>query len=528
MHKKTRMVAAVLFVVFITAGCGSEQPAALSPPGNMNAGRDLNVFRANLSSNPLTIDPAQAVTESELALVRALYGALVEYEGGSLKPSLAESWHYSEDGRQLFVKLRKGLKFSNGKPITALDVEFSLERIANPALASPYASLLAAEIGEQNSVMEAVAVSGTDTLVISFSLPRKDFTELLAHPCFSIVNKECMEKDNYGVGFDVSKATTVVASGPFSIIEWVKNKSISLEANKNYYDPVELDRLELLVQDDIGTTMYDFGTEYLDMVFLRTPDIKRVTTEYPDIAGKLAAGPSFSVYFLAINPQVPFFDTIQTRQAFLAALEASELVDASEIFVPAEHPMKKPSESRGGFYTNDPKNLLRNAGYGGDKKLPELVLSYPSGKISYFVAEGIQRQIDRTLGLKVDLKEIPPQRSRLVDSGTQMSLICWNIPFPGKSAFFPFFFTGGGSPFTYSQRVGEAGKLYFDETGKIEKPSQRDYYYGLISDAISQELVLLPLVEVKNVYVLQEDKDLDSTLLNIFGLSGKQKAADTN
>lgn len=520
MYRKIRAVilAGIFLVAVFLGGCASEQAAGPAVTQTPVKSKSPSIFRVNLLSRPLTIDPAQAATESELILVRALYSTLVEYKEGEISPALAKSWYYSEDGKQLFIQLREGLKFSNGRPLTSADVEFSLERIQDPALASPYASLVTSEIGGRETVAGAVAVTGTNSLVISFPVPRKDFIELLAHPCFSIVSRDSMLKNNHGLGSDLSSVTSVAASGPLSIVEWVDNQNIALEPNKRYFtEAPDLDRVEMVVDSNLATTMYDYGTEYLDVIFLRDPRVDRILTEYPDLGDQLQAGPSAMVYFLTLNPQSKFFKDPQIRQAVLGAADVSGLVESSEMFISAGYPLRK--LPRGGNYSGDPKDLLFKAGYIGEVKLPELVLSYPPGKISSFIAEHLKQELTNTIGAKVILKETPPQRQWFYDSSASLSLVCWTIPYPAKSAFFPYFFAGSGNPFTFGQPGGEAAKLHFNEIGTIEKAAQRDYYYNLISDAVSQELLFTGLVEVKNVYAVRNTKELDNRLIRILGLS---------
>lgn len=508
-------MAAVLLLAVFAGGCGSEKAAEVSTPNSAAEIQEQNIFRVNLLSKPFTLDPAQGVTESELLLARALYSTLVEYKEGDVVPALAKSWRYSADGKELTIQLQDNLKFSNGRPLTSSDVEFSLERVQDPGLASPYAPLLSAELGERETAAAAITITSTDSLVIRFPVPRKDFIELLAHPCFSIVSRESVQKNNYGFGADFSSAQNVVTSGPLSIVEWVDNQIISLEPNKHYFPgPLSLDRIELVIDSSSPTTLYDFGTEYLDMAFLRTPDIKRLTTEYPDVAEQLVAGSASEVYFLAINPNTKFFNTLQTRQAVMGVVNVSALVESSEIFVPAARPLRR--LPRGGAGSNiDPKSLLWSAGYVGEKKPPQLVLGYPPGEISRFIAEHLKGQLESTLDLKVNMKESPFQRRQLFDNGADLSLIRWTIPYPGPSAYFPYFFSQGENPFTYEHARGEMEDYYFSEIGKMEKAAQREYYYNLISDAISQEMVLNSLVEAKNVYVIQSKKDSDHQLVNI-------------
>lgn len=518
MHKTIMNTFIVIaFAAVIAVGCTSKDPG-ISPTITSIENEGKSVFRVNLISDPSTIDPALAVNESELLLVEALYETLVENQDGKIVPAMAQSWQYSKDGRELIIQLRTDLQFSDGQPVTPADVEYSLERLQDFGAASPYAPLLSAFIGGKDDP-GAIEPVGSSSLAIRFEKPRRDFIELLAHPCFSIVNKETVQKGTFGqAGTYFSASIPVVGSGPLKMVEWVKNRSITLEPNQNYFSTVpEIERVEMVVDDTTLTSMYDFGTEYLDIVYLQTPEVKTLAVEYPSLNSKLHAGPTTAVYFLGINAQTELFKRIEVRQAVVAAIDVSKLMEACEVFVASKFPLRRMSRQEG-IYTGDPRKIIESLGFTGDRKIPQLVLSFPPGELSLFVAKNIKQQLENSLGVSVKIKETLSQRTQFFDPEAHLSVIRWAVPCPSYSSFFPYFLGQGLNPFTYGNYGNETSQSYFEQIGMMDKPSQRDHYYGLISDIISQEMTLYGLVEVKNMYAVQDTGKVPNGLNELFDI----------
>ena len=297
---------------------------------------------------------------------------------------------------------------------------------------------------------------------------------------------------------------------------------MALEPNQHYYSVVpKVDRVELVVNDSMATTIYDFGAEYLDAAYLRTADINKMILENP-LKDRLFTGSLVDTYFLSINPQTQFFKDIETRQAVIAAIDVTQLIESSEIFTVSQSPLKGLSRSDG-IYTGEPKKVLENMGYGQDKKVLELIFSYPSGEVAAFIARNIKDQLESSLGISVQLKEVPFQGAAMVDESAHLSLVQWTVPYSGNGAFFPYFLGHGVNPFINGHSLGEAGLGYFNQIGTLKEQSQRDQYYTLISNEISQQMVLYPLVDVKNLYALQEGRYVPGSLKTILGITNEKE-----
>ncbi|RVP33168.1 ABC transporter substrate-binding protein, partial [Sinorhizobium meliloti] len=169
-----------------------------------------------------TLDPAIGYDWQNWSMIKSLFDGLMDYVPGTteLRPDLAESYEISEDGKIFTFKLRKGVKFHNGRELTAQDVKYSIERVVNPATQSPGAGFFATIKGvEEASAGKGGELSGItvqDPHTIRFELTRPDatFLHVMALNFAHVVPKEEVEKH----GADFGK--NPVGSGAFKLAEW--------------------------------------------------------------------------------------------------------------------------------------------------------------------------------------------------------------------------------------------------------------------------------------------------------------------
>jgi peptide/nickel transport system substrate-binding protein len=154
-----------------------------------------------------------------------IYGGLVRSDpkgSTAIQPALADKWTISDDGKVYTFHLRDGVKFSNGQPVTAADVKYSLDRFGDP---------------KTNATMSSVAVGyGTSTVVndqtIKFTLkqPVAAFLyNISIFPAF-IVPKDLLQKQ--GKAFWKHP----VGTGPFEVKEFVSGSHITFAKNPNYWE----------------------------------------------------------------------------------------------------------------------------------------------------------------------------------------------------------------------------------------------------------------------------------------------------
>ncbi|MEP4433808.1 MAG: ABC transporter substrate-binding protein, partial [Hyphomicrobiales bacterium] len=121
-------------IALITAGAPAIAAEMLDP--NAKPGGDIVV---TYKDDVATLDPAIGYDWQNWSMIKSLFDGLMDYEPGTtnLRPGLAESYEISDEGQTFTFKLRSGVKFHNGREMTADDVKYSLDRVTNPETQSP-------------------------------------------------------------------------------------------------------------------------------------------------------------------------------------------------------------------------------------------------------------------------------------------------------------------------------------------------------------------------------------------------------
>jgi peptide/nickel transport system substrate-binding protein len=206
----------LMLTAVVALGAGLATAGAPAPSGHA-------VMAWHVTIPPSWFDPSTAPPQiTPFGMLYAIHDALVRpYPGYKMGPSLAESWEESEDGLYYTFKLRPGLKFHNGDPLTAEDVKFSFERYKGAA-----ASILHDRV---------VRVEIVDPRVVRFHLksPWSDFMTFYgttASAAGIIVPKNYLTQ----VGDDGFKKHPIGA-GPYKFVSQKPGVEIDLEADPRYW-----------------------------------------------------------------------------------------------------------------------------------------------------------------------------------------------------------------------------------------------------------------------------------------------------
>src|SRR4051794_31268236 len=179
------------------------------------------VFARNFE--PVSLSPFGAADNGTIWTIMMIYDQLVEYQPGSLdpQPGLAKSWEISNAGRTYTFHLRDA-RFSNGQPVTAEDVRFSLVNFMNPKV-NVLLPFLATSIA---------SVSAPNPRTVVMHLKRPDGALLANLSVFpaSIVPKSVVTKSGYK-----GLTQNPVGSGPFVLKEWMRGQRLNMTANPHHW-----------------------------------------------------------------------------------------------------------------------------------------------------------------------------------------------------------------------------------------------------------------------------------------------------
>jgi ABC-type transport system substrate-binding protein len=164
-----------------------------------------------------TLDPAVGYDWQNWSMIKSLFSRLMDYKPGTadLIPSLAESFTVSPDGQTYTFKLRKGVKFSNGREVVASDVKYSIERAVNPKTQGPGGGFFSSIVGQEDmaagkaETMAGIETPEDSTVVFKLTRPDATFLHVTALDFASVVPKEAVE----AAGADFGKKP--IGSGTF-------------------------------------------------------------------------------------------------------------------------------------------------------------------------------------------------------------------------------------------------------------------------------------------------------------------------
>ena len=174
---------------------------------------------------PVTLGPFGAADNGTIWTIMMIYDQLVEYQPGSLdpQPGLAESWEFKNGGKTIIFHLRSA-KFSDGSPVTAEDVKFSLDRFKDPKVNNllPFLATSIASVEAPNPTTVVMKLKRPDGAILS---------NLSVFPA-SITPKAIVTK----LG-DKAFAQKPVGSGPFVVDKWARGQYLKMSRNPHYWRP---------------------------------------------------------------------------------------------------------------------------------------------------------------------------------------------------------------------------------------------------------------------------------------------------
>ncbi len=320
---------ALAFALALLGGCskqGSSEQASAQPPADT-----LITLRRGNGAEPDTLDPQKQSGTWENNITTDLNEGLMTYDAaGNTIYGVAISHTVSPDGLVYTYKLRDGVKWSDGVPLTAEDFVFSFQRILDPKTAAQYASLLypiknAEAVNEGKLPPSAVGVKALDdqTVQITLENPTPFLPTLLTHQVAQPVPKHVVEK--YGDKW--TAAGTMVTNGPYKLAEWIPNTDIKLVKNPYYYDAdkVQIQVVYFYPIKDASTELARYKAGALDMTdSIPARELPELKAKWPD---QVHVFPYTSTTYVQINVHKKPFDDLRVRQALSLAIDREIICD---------------------------------------------------------------------------------------------------------------------------------------------------------------------------------------------------------
>ena len=276
-----------------------------------------------------TIDPALWRGSAD-GIVGALFGGLVKLNRDlEVEPEIAASWDVDESGTVYTFHIHPQAKFHDGRAITAADVKYSWERAADPELESATVRTYLGDIVGVQEVVdgEATSISGLEvvdplTLKVTIDSPKSYFIQKLTYPTAYIVDKNAVEAG----GDDWTQAPN--GSGRYKLKVWEENDILILERVENHHlGTPKIKNIVYRLLAGIPMSMYEAGE--IDIVGVSGSSIEKALDPENPLNADLVEGVGMCTSYVYFNQDIPPFDDIDVRRAFIMALDFDRYIDVT-------------------------------------------------------------------------------------------------------------------------------------------------------------------------------------------------------
>jgi peptide/nickel transport system substrate-binding protein len=381
---RTALLTAVAVAGLVVGSIGG--PASAQSPA---AGGNLVV---GVTSDAETLFPWKATQFQAVAILGTIYGTLTELDQNlDVVPGLAESWETSENGKTLTFKLREGVTFHDGTPLTSADVKASLDAINKEETAAVARSTLASvtDVAAPDPTTVVLTLSGADAGILAG---------------LSSVNLAILPADTTEEALQAAPNGT----GPFKFSERTPNESITLVANPDYWgDPVKLAGVEFRIIPDETSIVSALQSGNVQLAQLDDPLVAQ-SAEGGDVT--VTPTPQLSYHVLQLNARHAPLDDLDVRLAIQCAIDRQQVLDTAalgegEVVGPITSPAYKSDPNARPCPTRDvdkAKSYLDKAGH-ADGITIKTIVSQGEYATSVNEAQNLQAQLAEA-GITLDLE----------------------------------------------------------------------------------------------------------------------------
>ncbi len=495
--KKRKLVSLALsgaLVFGVLAGCGNGNEGSTNSTAPQNSETANNessgAFEISMSiaSEPQTIDPALNSAVDGAIMINHMFEGLMRWEDSGSETAgsdgtcndaklgygQAESYDkvVNEDGTVTYTfHLRDGIKWSDGKDVTAQDFVYSWQRLVTPATAADYSYMIDSVVNANaimNGEMEPseLGVSAPDdkTFVVTITSDLPYFTEICAFPATFPVRQDVVSNPEW-----TYTPETYISNGAYKMTVRETNSQIVMEPNEYYYNVDKLgpQKITFKLMDDNNAQLNGFNTGELDFI---------ETVPVDEVAGLLASGEMkvvdyLGTYYVCYQTQKAPFDDWRVRKAFTLAVDrnyiVTEITQTGQVeagaYVPAgvyDAAGVEGDDFRtvGGDYYDpttdayeanceEARALLAEAGYPNGEGFPVVEYLYNTDDNHKAVAEALQNMWQTELGVTVTLtnQEWGTFLQTRKDGDYSIARNGWIADYNDPMTFLDMWLTGGGN-----------------------------------------------------------------------------------
>jgi peptide/nickel transport system substrate-binding protein len=443
-----------------------------------------------VEAEPSGLDPHLNTAAASIRVHRQIYSRLLDTDRNlDFVPDLATRWEEGPGNTYTFY-LRRGVKFHNGRELTAADVVYSYTRMRDPNLGSVARSYFA----------NVTKVEAVDNYTVRFTLSGPDAAFLMytTSGYAAIVPREVVEANG-----DLNNVTC--GTGPYRFRERIPGNRVVLEKNPDYFIPGEpqLDTLTFVIMPDESARLNALRTGAIHLTTL-SPSILPLVRGNNDIVVMDYLSPNID--YLGFNlTEAPFRD-VRVRQAISLLIDRREIINAiydgnAEMTGPVPVSLRKwaVNVANNEFYTPNvdrARALLREAGYanGFDMKITAGITSQTTAEAQLIVSQLARGGIRAEIVMLETAQYVAAWRGR-----THQTMIGMNGGGSDPDRGIGLFFRSDSSTNVWGYANNRVDQLV--DQGRLETNFDRRYaIYREAQEIILRELPNLFLVSPKNFF----------------------------
>lgn len=508
MRNKRLLVMFITLVMIISTACSNKanktQPSADTPadvasesvePTKVDGG--MLIFGIN--SDPNTMNPLYAGDRVTMTINNALFAPLYVTDIEGTRYYLAESITPSEDHLTYTLKLKEGLKWHDGEPLTADDIVFTVNSILDENQNSHLISSFLVD-------GKPVEVEKIDDLTVEFTLPQISVPFMNKLGGIRPIPKHIFEGEEDLAKSD--KNLEPIGSGPFKFKEIKSGEKVELERFDDYFDgKPNLEGVVFRVIADPNSANTALLNGELSARYITTDDIEKFSGNENFNIETFDEGMLNNMVFRLNNEALQNKDV---RKAIAYAIDKDEIVSgvykseeyaekAYSIFVPMTQYHTHDLEQYE-YNVEKAKELMKNAGYDS----LNLRLAYTNSSKEQEAYGLIMQQQLKQIGVELEL--IPMERGAFLEKFIDATTTDFDLAFNGyvmglePSGYSPLFMTG--NPNNFMGYVNEGLDLMWDKGVVETDESKRAEIYEEIQRKIIDDMVVYPIVYPKSIVAI--------------------------
>lgn len=501
-----------------------------------------------------TLDPARLTAVQDGRVAAALFEGLTVLDPRDLepRPGVAERWEVSADGRTWTFHLRPDARWSDGRPVTADDFAHAWRRVLEPKTASEYVYMLwpirgarayfeaRADNRPADPAQVGIHVESDRRLRVELESRTPYFLSLVAFSTYLPVRRDVVEDAGGNARAHWYLPPNLVSNGAYRLVEWRFQSRMRWEKNPHYWnaESVALERIEVRVYEHPNTALLAYETGAIDL-----------TTSVPALAVQpllearaegrrddVLYGPKLGTYFYRFNCRKPPLDDARVRRALALAIDRAEIIERAarggQMPAKAFVPPGLAGYERPEGLSEDVKRaraLLAEAAYPGGEGLPELAILVNEGADHVPIAEMIQQQWRRALGVRTRISQVEWKVSldMITEGDYEIARSGWFGDYLDPNTFLDMFVTGGGN-----NRTGWSSPVYdrlIREAAAEADPAQRMAVLRRAETLLLDEAPVLPIYYYATVMLARPELEgISPNLLNRidFSLTRRRTATE--